>query len=198
MTLPRLFVLTDRRQLPPGRHLEDVIERCVAAGASAVVVRELDLPVSRRAQLVAHTAATGALTISARQPLPGADGVHLAAGQPAPNDLPPLVGRSCHRCSEIRRAVTAATAATPAYLTISPVAATRSKPGYGPAIGTDGVRRAVEAAGPTPVLALGGIDPVLARQVRQAGAHGIAVMGEVMRAHDPAAVVARLLAEVGP
>ncbi len=191
--LPRLFVLTDRTQLPGGRHLEDVIERCVESGAGAVVVRELDLPASQRVALVAHTAATGALTVSARQLLPGADGIHLAAGQRAPEDAPALVGRSCHSCSEVRRAAGAGTA----YLTISPVAATSSKPGYGPAIGTEGVRRAVEAAGTTPVLALGGIDPTLAGAARQAGAHGIAVMGEVMRADDPGAVVRRLLAEVG-
>jgi thiamine-phosphate pyrophosphorylase len=47
-----------------------------------------------------------------------------------------------------------------------------------------------------PVLALGGVDAANAASAREAGAHGVAVMGCVMRAADPAAVVRRLLREV--
>ena len=49
---------------------------------------------------------------------------------------------------------------------------------------------------PIPVYALGGIDPSNAREAIDAGAHGVAVMGGVMRADHPAAVVQRLLQEV--
>lgn len=46
------------------------------------------------------------------------------------------------------------------------------------------------------MLALGGITVANAAAARNAGAHGVAVMGAVMRAPDPAAVVAALLQEV--
>jgi thiamine-phosphate pyrophosphorylase len=49
-----------------------------------------------------------------------------------------------------------------------------------------------------PVYALGGIAPGNAAAARAAGAYGVAVMGAVMRAPDPAGVVAALLQEVAP
>jgi thiamine monophosphate synthase len=48
------------------------------------------------------------------------------------------------------------------------------------------------------VFALGGITAANAAQARAAGAYGVAVMGAVMRADDPGAVVAALLGEVRP
>lgn len=94
----------------------------------------------------------------------------------------------CHSVAEVRAAAGAA------YVTISPVAPTISKPGYGPALGADGVRAAVEAAGDLPVFALGGVTPENARSFLDAGAHGVAVMGPVLRATDPLAVVDEYLA----
>ena len=51
-----------------------------------------------------------------------------------------------------------------------------------------------DALAPTglPVWALGGVDPTTAAACMAAGAHGVAVMGAVMRAPDPGAVVAEL------
>jgi len=69
------------------------------------------------------------------------------------------------------------------YVTVSPVFLTVSKPGYGPALGTDGLARIVaRVAGP--VIALGGVTAANAASCRAAGAQGVAVMGEVMRAAD--------------
>jgi thiamine-phosphate pyrophosphorylase len=70
---------------------------------------------------------------------------------------------------------------------------TNSKPGYGPAIGLDLL---AAAAGMTsgPIVALGGIGPANAGQCLVAGARGIAVMGEIMRAADPEAAVRSLVA----
>jgi thiamine-phosphate pyrophosphorylase len=46
------------------------------------------------------------------------------------------------------------------------------------------------------VFALGGVEACAVADLRAAGAHGVAVMGAVMRAADPADVVSRLLAEL--
>ncbi|MBO9522807.1 MAG: thiamine phosphate synthase [Nocardioidaceae bacterium] len=94
----------------------------------------------------------------------------------------------CHSAREV-----AAVRGAP-FVTISPVAPTISKPGYGPALGVDGVRAAVEAAGPMPVFALGGVTPANARSFLDVGAYGVAVMGPVLRSVDPMDVVASYLA----
>jgi len=93
----------------------------------------------------------------------------------------------CHSIDEVGAARGAP------YVTISPVAPTPSKPGYGPPLGVDGVRAAVAAAGGTPVYALGGVTAANARSFCSAGAYGVAVMGAVLRAGDPDAVVRELL-----
>jgi thiamine-phosphate pyrophosphorylase len=188
MNVPRLLLLTDRSQLPPGRGLVDTVRACAGAGLTHVVVREHDLPPARRQRLVAILAAVEGLTVlSSRLPADAASGLHLAAGQ----DRPPAgwFGRSCHSVADVRRAAQEGAA----YATLSPFAATASKPGHGPPVAR------VEYAGPhgVPVLALGGIEPANAAEARAAGAHGVAVMGGVMRAADPVAVVKALLREVG-
>jgi thiazole synthase ThiGH ThiG subunit len=47
------------------------------------------------------------------------------------------------------------------------------------------------------VLALGGLDPATARACVDAGAAGVAVMGGIMRAADPAAAARALVRAVG-
>ncbi|NIQ52743.1 MAG: thiamine phosphate synthase, partial [Gemmatimonadetes bacterium] len=59
--------------------------------------------------------------------------------------------------------------------------------GYGPPLGP----RALGGL-PLPTFALGGVTPFNAADCMAAGAHGIAVMGTVMRARDPAGVAAAL------
>jgi len=78
------------------------------------------------------------------------------------------------------------------YVTVSPVFVTASKPGYGPALGLDALGKAARLC-PGPVVALGGIDAANLGACLAAGARGIAVMGEVMRAADPEATVSRMI-----
>jgi thiamine-phosphate pyrophosphorylase len=192
VSLPRLLLLTDRTQLPAGRDLVDTVRRCADAGLESVVVRETDLSRPQRADLVRRIrqATGGAVAvITAGRWLCEAAGVHLAAAQTGLDGRPaPFHGRSCHDDGEIRRAVGGGAS----YLTISPVAETPSKPGYGPPLATAGVRRAVELADRVPVFALGGVDEHNAAAMRDAGAYGVAVMGAVMRADDPVAVFRRI------
>ncbi len=178
-----LLLLTDRSQLRLGRGLLRTVTECVDAGLGAVVVRELDLEPRQRHALVASLAALPGLTvISSRIVDPAAHATHLAAGQEA---VPGRHGRSCHSRADVVRA--AATGAS--WATLSPFAATASKPGYGPILPTSAHRDP-----PLPTYALGGVTAANAVAAIEAGATGVAVMGGVMRAAEPARVVAELLA----
>ena len=199
--IPRLLVLTDRSQLRLSRGLLRTLAECRDAGLTHVVLRELDEPPAQRAALCRELADLGLAVVAAHRPLPRAVGVHLPAGgdrrlatPPDGHDRPDrtvghLVGRSCHTTAEV------ATAAAEGfdYVTLGPYAATDSKPGYGPPLPPEAY-----AGHPIPVLALGGVTPDSARAAMDAGAHGVAVMGAVMRAPDPAGVVAALLEAVEP
>lgn len=201
--VPRLLVLTDREQASSaGRLLRPTVLDVAAAGAPAVLLREKDLSRRRRGnlatQLSAVTGGLGTALLLAGDPELAADvavGVHLAAADdPVPADLRDrlLVGRSCHDRAEVEAAVTEGVD----YVTVSPVATTTSKPGHGPPLGADGLADLVAVAGDVPVLALGGVTPDNAAEFTDAGAHGVAVMGAVMRAEKPAAVVTRLLEQL--
>lgn len=192
--LPELLVLTDRHQARAT--LVETVARAVEGGARAVVLREKDLGGTERAALAERLwqllAPVGGLLIAASWPVGPTTAVHLAAADPLPaGSLFSPVGRSCHDESE----VDAASVEGLDYLTVSPVFPTASKPGYGPPLGLGGLR-ALCTRTPVPVYALGGVGRGTAAGCRDAGAAGIAVMGEIMRADDPAAVVAGILAEL--
>jgi thiamine-phosphate pyrophosphorylase len=92
--------------------------------------------------------------------------------------------------------VTEAEAIDPAlvdYVLAGPAFETASKPGYGPEIGRKGLAEIAHAAR-VPVLAIGGINAARLGDLVAAGAAGVAVMGGVMRATDPAREVAALIA----
>jgi thiamine-phosphate pyrophosphorylase len=185
--LPRLLVVTDRTQADGP--LADVVAAAVDAGARAVLLRDRDLPDDERAALAADLRAVldpvGGLLVTAGSVAGPAHpavhpAVHLAAAEPFPDPRPALVGRSCHSAAELAQA--RAEGCDWAFL--SPVFPTASKPGYGPALGVEGLAR-LGPLGP-PVYALGGVGPADVPALLAAGAAGVAVMGPVMR--DPSAV----------
>ena len=181
--IPRLVLLTDRSQLALGRGLVRTVTECVEAGLTAVVVREHDLATTARAALVRElTGLPGLAVISSRIHDDAAHGLHLAAHQPPPRHG--RWGRSCHS----RDAVARAASQGASWATLSPYAESASKPGRGSVLAPADLARH-----PIPVLALSGIGPHNAADAVAAGAHGVAVMGAVMRAAEPAAVVADLL-----
>lgn len=197
--LGRVLVLTDRHQAAVS--LAEVVAAAVDAGARGVVLREKDLPDAERRALVAQLApivhGAGGVLLSAGTYVAGTDGVHQPSdGGPHASTSDAITGRSCHDSDELR----AGEAASVDYVTVSPVFASASKPGYGPALGVDGLA-ALVAATTVPVYALGGVDtPEVVTACRSAGAHGVAVMGAIMRARRPGPLVAELLAaaEVDP
>lgn len=212
-TLPRVLLLTDRSQLPLGRSLLATVEAAVSAGVDHVVLRELDLPEAQRSGLADEFIGVGVTVIAAHRPVPGCVAVHLPAAADssryvAESSLPrrssnggvatrphtvmnrhPVepFGRSCHSAAEVR----AAAAEGASYATLGPFAPTESKPGYGPPLEPNEY-----ADLPIPTFALGGITAGNAADVRTTGAYGVAVMGAVMRAADPAATARALLEEV--
>ena len=203
--LPRLLVLTDAAMLPAGRDLVSTLRAAVEGGARAVVLRERDLPTTARARLADQVHALlspvgGVLLLASAAPPEATSpltGLHLRSTDPAPATRPALLGRSTHSANEILHAA----AEGCDYVTLSPVAPTRSKPGYGPSLGAVGFGSVLAQVrcvhGPLPaVFALGGVNEHNAASFLQAGAHGVAVMGSVMSSPDPAQTVAALLAKV--
>ena len=67
----------------------------------------------------------------------------------------------------------------------SPWALTPSKPGYGPALGPEGLRELIELA-PCPVVALGGVLPGHVAQLAELGCAAVAVMGPLAGVDGPA------------
>lgn len=200
-TVDQLVVLTDRHACEAvGRSLTETVGEAVDGGARAVLMREKDMSLPDRRWLLdavccllepfggrVGIASDANLAISA-----GVDWVHLAQADRLPArlrgvDAPELlVGRSCHSVAE---AVVAREQGCD-YITASPVAITRSKPGYGPPLDIAGLRAICAAAGVMPVLALGGVTPNDCTNLFAAGAHGVAVMGGIMSATDPAVMTA--------
>jgi thiamine-phosphate pyrophosphorylase len=78
------------------------------------------------------------------------------------------------------------------YAVAGPAFATASKPGYGPALGVDGLA-AIARATAIPVVVIGGIAAHAIPEVMEAGVAGVAVMGTVMRAVEPDVVIKQIL-----
>lgn len=195
--LPSLLLLTDRRAAEAqGRTLVSTVASAVEAGARAVLLREKDLPAVRRlhlAQELRHAMAGSDARLGiASDPHLAArvdlDWVHLSATDPLPPDEL-LLGRSCHDLVEVRNAATEGCK----YVTVSPVAPSASKPRYGPALGAERLAEICQAVAPLPVYALGGVDAANAESWLAAGAQGVATMGAVMAAADPANATRQLL-----
>lgn len=189
MNAHRLLVITDRRLARGAGHdLRGVVEAAVHAGVRELLVRDKDLPRAERVAMAEWARSVleplGGTVLISSGPSAAAHGVHLAAGDPMPVPRPPTVGRSCHDAAELASAA----AEGCDFATLSPIFASRSKPGYGPPLGVERLARA-----PLPVVALGGVTAENAAACLRGGARGIAVMGGVMAAPDPAAAARELL-----
>jgi thiamine-phosphate pyrophosphorylase len=128
----------------------------------------------------------------------GAAGTHLGAG-----DLPlaaarrvagpgHLLGGTARDPGTGRRLV----AEGADYLGVGPAYPTTTKTGLPDAIGPAGVQ-AVAGAVDVPVIAIGGVTAARVPELLAAGAAGVAVVGAVSGAADPAAATRALLAALG-
>lgn len=205
MTLPDppILVITDRKRARLS--LEDVADAVFAAGGRWLSLREKDLDPAARAALLTRLVALGrryGATVGVHEDLAAAiaartEAIHLPAGvspERARRALgaAAIIGGSAHDEEELA----ALAAAGADYATLSPVFSTASKPGYGPALGIARLARAAVST-PLAIVALGGIELDNAGACIAAGATGIAVMGGIMAAADPAAVMAGLIKTLG-
>jgi thiamine-phosphate pyrophosphorylase len=193
-----LLVITDRHQAR--QPLETIAAAVARGGGRWLLFRDKDLAAPARRELAGRLAEIAAeqnfaLSVSTDVDLAaavGAAGVHVqAAAQVAPVRTllaDAVIGVSAHSVAD----VAAAAAAGADYVTLSPIFVTESKPGYGPALGTEALRAA--AGHGIPVIALAGVTAATAAACLAAGAAGVAVMGEIMRADDPARIVCDLVA----
>lgn len=195
---PRVLVITDRRQatLP----LEHLAAALFAGGCRWLSLREKDLPAAERRALLQRLVAVAGdfrATVMVHDDLNAAAAFGLGLHLPATGSVAEArrllgaglpIGKSAHGADDVMQA--AADGAD--YATLSPIFVSPSKPDYGPALGLGALRR----DWPLPVLALGGVDSGNASASIEAGAAGIAVMGEAMRAADPRAFMADLLSRL--
>ena len=188
----RLLLVTDRTQAG-GRSLPSLIRQAVSAGLPAVQLRERDLstrellPLVQEIQSITMPHAVP-LIVNDRVDLMTAlnlDGVHLRS-----DSLPPppvrhligtrrLIGVSTHSVDDVRRANQGGAD----YVVFGPIFETPSKRSYGPPLGLD-LLADVCLRSSIPVLAIGGITCERVRDVRRAGAHGVAVIGALLTRHD--------------
>ncbi len=192
-----LLVITDRYQ---ARHsIETIAEAVGQAGGRWLLLRDKDLEPAQRRRLAARLTEIARrhgmhLSISRDVPLAAEHGasVHLqsaAAVGPARQRLAPgaLIGVSAHGFDDAAAAV----AAGADYVTLSPIFLTASKPGYGPSLGVAAIGPAASLG--ISVIALGGVTAAVIRPCLDAGAAGVAVMGEIMRSDNPGRAVGGLL-----
>jgi thiamine-phosphate pyrophosphorylase len=193
-----LLVITDRHQ---ARHsIAAIAEEVGQGGGRWLLLRDKDLEPRERRDLAARLAEIARshgmhLSVSRDVALAAEYGasVHLQSAADvgaARQRLGPgaLVGVSAHSFDDV---ATAATAGAD-YVTLSPIFLTASKPGYGPALGVAAIGPAAKHG--ISVIALGGVTTALLRPCIDAGAAGVAVMGEIMRSDEPGRIVRGLLA----
>jgi len=195
---PPLLVISDRSQAR--QPLPEIAAAAFIGGCRWFSLREKDLPDAERRRLLAELVALGrrfGATVTVHDDTDaaiatGAGGVHLPdGGDPAAARLRlprGLIGVSAHAPAQ----AAALLAAKADYVTLSPIFPSPSKPEYGPVLGLGALRDAAAQTSGA-IIALAGIDEDNAAACLAAGAAGVAVMGEIMRAADPAATVRRLL-----
>lgn len=197
----RLLLVTDRHQTK-GRPLIPLLQRVLSVAAPAIQLRERDL--SAR-DLVALAREVQAMTNSHRSQLLINDridvalalegvGVHLRS-----NSLPVsvarqllgadrLLGVSVH---SIEEAVQAESQGAD-YVILGPIYETPSKQAFGPPLGIRTLEKACRLVR-IPIIGIGGVTAARAREMRQAGVFGAAVITAILGADDVESAARELL-----
>ena len=196
-----LCLVTDRTQTR-GRDLVAVVGECLAAGLPAVQVREKDLGAADLAflcrRLLAPARDVGAmLVVNDRVDVAlavGAGAVQRTHTSLPVDDIRAIAGRRLRIGASVHSLQDAVDAELKGadWVTYGPVYETPSKRPYGP---PQGLERLAEVARGLriPVIAIGGITPERVKEVREAGARGVAAISFILAADSPAAATRRFL-----
>lgn len=190
----RLYLIADTG-LVPAERLPDVVRAAIAGGVTMVQLRAKALTTRAQVELARALrehcgAARIPLIVNDRADVAsaaGAAGAHV--GHVGEEDLTPtevlgilgpqaIVGVSVGSADEARRVRDAA------YLSAGPMYATATKSDAGPAAGP-GLVRAIRAATPLPLVAIGGITRDRVAELVAAGADGVCVASAILLAPDP-------------
>lgn len=193
----RLLLVTDRHQIH-GRSLITVLSHAIHAGVQAIQLRERDLSTGELLSLAGDIQAMAtpggvSLIINDRVDLAmalGLDGVHLRADSLPSHSVRQiigprrLIGVSTHSAEDVRHANHGCVD----YVVLGPIFDTPSKRSFGPPLGLDLLAEVCRNSS-IPVFAIGGITCERVCDVRQAGAHGVAVIGAVLTRDNIGAAV---------
>jgi thiamine-phosphate pyrophosphorylase len=197
----RLLLVTDRHQTR-GRALVSVLAQALKAGSLGIQIRERDLEVKALLPLSSEIRSLGAAggsqvlindRIDVALSFDGV-GVHLRS-----DSLPVAVARrligsqrllgvSVHSVSEAVQAE----ADGADYIVLGPIYETASKQRFGSPLGLTTLEHAARTV-QLPIIGIGGVTASRARDVRAAGAFGVAVITAILAADDVQAATHALL-----
>jgi thiamine-phosphate pyrophosphorylase len=200
-----LTLVTDRTQTR-GRDLGAVVGECLAAGLSAVQVREKDLGAGDLAflcrRLLGPVRDTGAaLIVNDRVDVAlavGADAVQRTSASLPVDDIRAIAGGRLRIGASVHSLEDAVEAELKGadWVTFGPIYETPSKRPFGPPQGLE--RLATVSCGlRIPVVAIGGITPERVAEVLAAGARGVAVISGILAADSAADATRRFLRALG-
>lgn len=206
LSLPPLYLITDRRLVRSEQMFFDTLEQLMVAGVRLIQLREKDLPAQQLYEMahrlrVITQRHNCLLLINDRVDIAlavNADGVHLRT-----NSLPPavarsllgkdkLIGVSTHSAEEI----TTAAEQEADFVSYGPVFYTPAKAQYGAPKGLTELH-SICCSSHLPVYALGGVTVTNTPAIMTTGAYGIAVISSLMSAANPAAVCRQLSDSIG-
>ena len=197
----RLFLVTDRHQTN-GRPLVHLLQRVLTAVVPAIQLREHDLStrelltLAREVQAVTASRSSQLLIndrIDVALALEGV-GVHLRS-----TSLPVsvarqllgaqrLLGVSVHAVEEVLSAQSQGAD----YIVLGPIYETPSKQMFGPPLGIHTLEKACRLVR-IPIIGIGGVTAARAREMRRAGAFGVAVITAILGATDVESAARELL-----
>jgi thiamine-phosphate pyrophosphorylase len=199
-----LHLVTDRG-LTMGRSLLDIIRAAVAGGTSLVQLREKDCSTREFVELGKAVTAVLAdhnvpLIINDRIDVAlavGAQGVHIGqSDMPYPQARAILGAQAIIGLSvETPEQALEANQFDVDYLGLSPVFATATKTDLPPHLGLQGVEE-IRALSRHQLIAIGGINSANAKEVINAGAHGLAVVSALCSAPDPKTAAIELCGKI--
>jgi len=197
----RLFLVTDRHQTN-GRPLVPLLQRVLIAGVPAIQLRERDLSAKELVTLAREVQAvmasrTSQLLINDRidvaLALEGV-GVHLRS-----NSLPVsvarqllgaqrLLGISVHAVEEAVQMESQGAD----YIVLGPIYETPTKQMFGPPLGIHTLEKACRLVR-IPIIGIGGVTAARVREMRRAGAFGVAVITAILGAANVESAARELL-----